>query len=281
VLSTLEVYSSWPSVPLLPLSEGGTQTDPIQIRKITGLEPVKANINTSPYGSMDGESFNGASVPKRNIVITVGLNPDWNVWTPEALRRLLYSYFMPKQQVRLVFRSDDDFPPVEIFGYTENVEPNIFSKDSEIQISVICPDPYFTSVEPIEVVGISQRAAFAVPQTVNYKGSIETGFNVKITQADGDTPYYVAVQSGDPSYGHFWVIGQVTETKYMLINSVTGDKYVRHIEQGTGLITNLLSNIDPGYTWPTLRPGPNPFLVHSNAGVQDWTLTYFEKYGGL
>jgi hypothetical protein len=30
-----------------------------------------------------------------------------------------------------------------------------------------------------------------------------------------------------------------------------------------------------------LQPGENDFSVITNAGVQDWTLTYYERYGGL
>lgn len=264
---------------MLPLSEGGRpDTDLIQIRSITGLEPVKVDVNTSPYGSVDGESYTGTSVPKRNIVITLGLNPDWDVWTMAKLRRLLYSYFMPKLAVRLVFESDD-LPPVEISGRIESCEPTLFSKDVEIQISIICPDPYFTAIDPTVITGVSSDGSS--PTEIDYAGSIETGFNVEVSEAELPVPAIIGIQVGDPLTSYFRVDASVTASKYLVMNSIPGKKYIRNVEQGTGIITNLLSWVEDGYTWPLLQPGVNEFSVITNAGIQDWQLTYFERFGGL
>lgn len=279
VLATLQAYSSWQTVPELPMSERGAQTDLIQIRNIEGLDPVTADVNTSPYGSVDGESFVGAHVPKRNIVITIGLNPDWKNWSMAALRRLLYLYFMPKQPVRLVFTSDDDFPDVEITGYTESVTPNIFSKDPEFQVSVICPDPYFTSVNPIVVNG-NVGGAY---KTISYKGTIETGYNVKVTDIVPPEATYISIHTGDPVMSYLRVWALVNPMNYYVMNSLPGDKYVRNVNLTTGAITNLLNKVVTGSTWPTLKPGDNEIQILSEvpALAYAYELTYFEKFGGL
>lgn len=272
--------------------------DLLQVRKVDGLGPVKANISKSPRGSMDGEAYTGSSVPSRNIVLTLGLNPDWNLWSMEKLRRLLYSYFMPKLLVRLVFRSDDDFPPVEISGYVEDVVPNMFSKDPEMQISILCPDPYFTAVEPSTVSGIASNGE--VPATVkggssatvvevdedggmvvDYKGSIETGVKVKLTYASASNASEISIQVGNAIQQYFRVAGVVTPTKYFLLNSIPGQKYVQNVEMGSGLITNLLSKVEEGSSWPTLQPGTNFIHVSADAGVQDWEFFFYERFGGL
>lgn len=283
---------------MLPLSERGAQMDLLQVRKVEGLGPVKANISKSPRGSISGESFTGSSVPSRNIVITLGLNPDWNLWTVEMLRRLVYSYFMTELQVRLIFRSDDDFPPVEIFGYVEDVVPNIFAKDSEMQISIICPDPYFTAVEASVVTGIASNGAVPAQVkgaksatvvettseggiTLDYQGSIETGVNVKMVYANGVNASRVSIQVGNAAQQYFRVAGVVTPTKYLVMNSIPGQKYVQNIEMGSGLITNLLSKVEEGSTWPTLQPGNNFIQVSADAGEQDWEFFFYERFGGL
>ncbi len=108
MLTEVKAYSAWQSAPTLLLNPTGrSETDLIQIRNIDGLDPVKASVNTSSYGSVDGASFTGSAVSTRNIVLTVHPNPDWDIWTHESLRRLIYSYFMPKRPIRLVFYSDD------------------------------------------------------------------------------------------------------------------------------------------------------------------------------
>lgn len=280
MLTTLSAYSSRSNAPTLDLSERGAHTDFIQIRNVEGLGPVKANVNTTPYGSVDGEAYNGSEVPKRNIVITVGFNPDWNEWSVETLERLLYAYFIPKQTVRLVFTSDDDFPVVEITGVCESVDPNMFSKDPEMQISIICPDPYFTTTQPVVIT----RAEGLPATNVHNIGQLPVGIDLKVTYISGATPSLVMVQVGDPTLGFWSVRGStplITPTKYLKLSTIPGNKYVQQVDTSTGVTTNLLANIDIGSTWPELQPGDNDFYVDSSSGVQEWQLSYTPKFAGL
>lgn len=284
-LTTLRAYSSWVSVDEFLLDPAGrAETDWFQIRDITGLGPVTADINTSPLGSMDGDSFVGGSVGARNIVLTIKPNPDWRAWTYEKLRRALYEYFMPKRRVRLVFETDE-IAPVEILGYVESNEPNIFSKDGEIQVSIICPYPYFTSVNPIVIDGVSTYAREAGVE-VDYEGSVETGINVQVSWADtGEwTPPYISIQVGDPLLTYFKVNATVDQYSYFEMSSVSGQKFVQNIAISNGVITNLLSKVQQGSHWPILQPGVNDFSVtteHSEATELNWRLTYYNRYGGL
>jgi Phage tail protein len=280
VLTRLEAYSSWESAPTLPLSDNGREeTDLIQIRNIDGIDPVKAAVNTSPFGSVDGVAYTGSSVASRNIVITLHPNPDWNDWTFESLRRLVYSYFMPKQLTRLVFTSND-IPPVEIYGYVESCEVNPFASDVEILVSIICPDPYFTAVTATLITGDTSDGTN--PLDIQYNGSIEAGINVEVLRASDPAPTYIAIQVGEAVITYFRVAGSVDATKYFLMNSVPGAKYVRNVAWNTGVITNLLSKLQTGSQWPTLKPGSNDFSVITDTpGHQQWQLRYFERRGGL
>jgi hypothetical protein len=280
VLTKLEAFSSWESAPTLPLSDGGREeTDLIQIRNIDGLDPVVAAVNTSPFGSVDGVAYTGSSVAARNIVITLHPNPDWHDWTFESLRRLIYSYFMPKLLTRLVFYSDD-IPPVEIYGYVESVAVNPFSKDVEMLVSILCPDPYFTAVTATLVTGDTSDGSN--PVDIPYEGNIEAGINVEVLRASDPAPTYIAIQVGEAVISYFRATASVDATKYFLMNSVPGAKYVRNVAWNTGVITNLLSQLQTGSQWPTLKPGVNDFSVITDTpGHQQWQLRYFERYGGL
>jgi len=281
VLTEVKAYSSWQSAPTLPLSDQDTaETDLIQVANIDGLDPVTASVNTSPLGSVDGTAYVGSDVPSRNIVMTVRPNPDWDTWTYESLRKLLYAYFMPKRLVKLMFLSDDRVP-VQIEGYVESVQANLFSKTPEVQVSIICPDPYFTSVDPVVVTGVTVRPG-GVFQTIDYDGTIETGFNVEVTYVSGAAPATIGIQIGNPLISFFNVTGTVGATSVFEMNSVQMQKYVQNVDLNTGVISSLLSKVvQEGSAWPTLQPGENEFSVITNAGVQDWTLTYYERYGGL
>ena len=280
MLTELKAYSSWQSAPTLLLdTDGSPETDLIQVTNIEGLDPVKASVNTSPFGAVDGSSYTGSSVTDRNIVLTLHPNPDWDNWTYEILRRLLYSYFMPKRPTRLVFFSDD-MPTVEISGIVESVEVNPFSKDPELVVSIICPDPYFTALNPTVVTGQSVRAGGAV-RTIQYDGSVEAGVHVKVTFASGTAPASIGVQIGDPSLSYFNVTATVSASLYFEMNSLPMQKFVQNVNLSNGVISNLLSKVQPGSSWPVLQPGENDFSVITNIGVQDWELTYYERFGGL
>jgi hypothetical protein len=282
VLTEVKAYSSWHSAPTLLLDENGrAETDLIQVRNIEGLDPVTASIGTSQFGAVDGTSFVGSSVLSRNIVLTVHPNPDWLNWSYEALRRLLYSYFMPKRLVHLRFYSDDMIP-VEIEGYVEAFTANQFSNDPEFLISIICPDPYFTAVDPTIVNGQSEHE-IGMGETIEYNGSVETGIHVNVTYVSGSSPTSISVQIGDPPISYFIVEASVDTSTYFEMSSVPLNKYVQNVDLDSGIITNLLSTvtIEEGSSWPRLQPGENHFHIITDQGVQDFTLTYYERFGGL
>jgi Phage tail protein. len=282
VLTEVKAYSSWISAPTLPLSDTGRpETDLIQIRNIDGLDPVKASVNTSLFGSIDGAAYVGSSVAGRNIVLTIHPNPDWNTWTHESLRRLLYSYFMPKRPVRLVFFSDD-MDTVEITGVVESVAVNSFSKDPELLVSVICPDPYFTALDPKIITGSSVRSGGTITD-VDYAGNVETGIGVKVTWVSDPPPTVIGIQIGSPVISYFTVAASVSSSVYFEISSIPMQKYIQNVNIGSGVITNLLSKaqVQEGSSWPLFQPGVNEFSVITDQGVQDWELTYFERFGGL
>lgn len=277
MLTEVKAYSSWRSAPTLQLDvDGRAETDLIQVTNIEGLDPVKASVNTSPYGSVDGSSYTGSKVLSRNIVLTLKPNPNWDTWTYEKLRRLLYSYFMPKLVTRLVFYSDD-MDPVEIYGVVEGVGVNPFSKEPELQVSIICPDPYFTALNPTVLTGVNGAV-----NTFTYNGSIEAGIIVKVTHVSG-APTTIGIQIGDPKITYFGVVADVTTSKYFELSSIPMRKYVQNVNIGTGVIENLLSNVylQEGALWPTLEPGQNEFTVITDNGVQDYELMFYERFGGL
>lgn len=270
MLTEVKAYSSWRSAPTLPLNPSGrAETDLIQIRDIQGLDPVKASVTTSQYGAIDGASFTGSSVDTRNIVLTIRPNPDWQTWTYEKLRRLIYSYFMPKRLTRLVFYSDD-LIPLTISGIVEDVSINMFSKDPEFTVSIICPDPYFTALDPTVITGITGDD----PVDIEYNGSVEAGINLKVSWTSGTVPTNIAIPN-------FSVDATVNNLLYFEMGSVPMRKFVQNIDMNDGSIKSLLDDIAEGSTWPILEIGTNSFFVETDHGVQDWELTYYERFGGL
>lgn len=114
----------------------------INVRSIEGIGPPKGNVNYTEIASGDGGQFNSARASIRNITMQLGLMP---VPTVEEARHRVYKYFPLDQQVTLRFETDKRL--CEITGWVEECEPDIFSDDEVIDISIVCPDPYFYSVD--------------------------------------------------------------------------------------------------------------------------------------
>jgi hypothetical protein len=280
LLTAVKAYSSWRSAPTLLLDANGRpETDLIQVRNIDGLDPVKAAISTSPRGSIEGVTYTGSDIPSRNIVLTIHPNPDWLTWSFESLRRLIYQYFMPGRPVRLIFESDD-IVPVEIYGVVESVSANPFSKDPEMLVSVICPDPYFSAVDPTVVTGQTVRTGGATV-VVPYNGTVESGLIIRVTYTSGSSPTNIGVQLGNPAISYFNVQASVNAALYFEMSSIPMQKYVQNVNIGSGVIDNLLSDVEDGSSWSVLQPGDNDFSVITDQGVQDWELTFYERFGGL
>lgn len=149
---------------------------PYVVKNIEGIGPVAANIARTNYVTKDGSVFQNSRAVDRNIVITLGLNADYSTTTDPygELRRALYPVLGPKSQVKLVFDSTE-LETVEIGGWVESFEPSIFSKDPDIQISIICPDPYFSSQ-----VNVSATRTGTGLLTVTNPGNVESGFTLLV-----------------------------------------------------------------------------------------------------
>lgn len=282
MLTKITAYSQWTNIePLVLNIINRPDTDLFEVRDIIGLGPVKADVNTTPKGSVDGTFFSGANVGERNIVLTLGLNPDWNEWTVSRLRRLLDKYFMSKQTIRLVFETME-FSPVEISGYIESNEPNMFSKDPEHQISIICPDLYFKSVDQVHIDGVVGED----PLEIDYEGNIETGITVSVMRgADLVEPTLIGIRVMDPFESSIEVDHGASSLVAFHVNlnmrSIPGEKYVRNVVLVGGIITNLLNEATITNRWPIIGPGTTTFEVYSNAGAQNWALTYNSLFGSL
>ncbi|HXQ38634.1 MAG TPA: phage tail domain-containing protein, partial [Anaerolineales bacterium] len=186
MLTKMEVYGVTDGLPEIPLLGDSVDNDLIQIRDIGGLEPVKANINTTPFAGYNGEYYLGSNIGKRNIVVTFGLNPDWEDQSISTLRQLLQSYFMTQNQIKLRFFSDE-LPTCEILGYTESFEPNRFSKDPEVQVSIICPEPDFVGIVPTVINGTVQNTLEYTE--IVYEGSVPTGFVLEVASSVTNPSY--------------------------------------------------------------------------------------------
>lgn len=158
---------------------GVTPKSSLLIKKVTGLDPPDRNLFIGDY-SQDGGIYQGRRVGKRNVVITLDLNPNPALGeTAATLRDLLHRAFIDPQvdgdYIKLVLK-DENNRMIYLVGYCEKFEGEIFDKETMCQISLICPDPYLR--DNTDTVLVQSTGWVQVPFT--YQGSAETGFIVRI-----------------------------------------------------------------------------------------------------
>lgn len=110
--------------------------DKYQVISVGGTNPPSAIINLSKIAMIDGSKFNSSQLSERNIVITLRINGD-----VEANRIALYPFFRSKEWCRIHYANETR--KVYIDGYVETIEFTPFAKSETVQISIICPNPYF------------------------------------------------------------------------------------------------------------------------------------------
>ena len=259
------------------------------IQDITGLGPSKANINSTDLSTMDGSIYNSSRLSSRNITLNLKLmaNP-----TVETMRQLSYKYFPIKKRVTL--RIELDNRTVETYGYVESNEPVMFSSQQNTQISIVCPDPYFYSLEEDKTVTIFSGIvpAFEFPfsnesgtesliemgtiiltqeQNIPYDGDSEIGVTIFI-HAVGDVTNLVIY---NPLTGESMKIDTdrlTTLTGYAIINgddiiisTIKGQKSITLIRDGISI--NILNCLDRDVDWLQLSRGDNGFSFYSDTGL--------------
>lgn len=282
MITKIEIFSAQLGVSELSLGGPLAGDDPVHIRDVQGLGPVKAEIATTPFATSDGVLFQGASIGARNIVLTMGFNPAWeDDQTISSLRQILYGYLLPKAWTKLRFHSDD-LPVVDIEGYVESLEPNIFSQDPEMTCSIICPKPDFIDPDAILITGTVDDGT--IENEIEYIGTVPTGIELRVQNTVANIAYtgplLVNINNDDDE---FFQIDPVTidADGYFKLSSIANMKRAQNVDPLDDSVTNLLTHVTAISGWPRLRPGTNILTVVAEENDQAWTLAYFNRFGGL
>lgn len=149
---------------------GAPETTGLWVKSLKGIGPGKATINVTDLASSDGGIYNSSRSETRNITITLGITDFYlnnQYYSVEENRRKLYTFFRKKNNILFIVHTDKvDY---QIEGYVESCEPNIFSKNETVDVSIICPDPNWYPVDSSKSSSFSATEdAFEFPD--NYEG---------------------------------------------------------------------------------------------------------------
>lgn len=243
---------------------------------IGGLDPVKATLSSSSFAGVDGEAFQSASLPTRNITFKLGLDPNPLEDSVRSLRNRLYDIFMPKSFVTLKFYMDDGLT-VQVPGVVEDCSSPLFAQEPEANISIICYEPDFIDPVTVNVTGNTTSSTSNI--LIPYSGSSDTGvvFKLNVDRTLSDFSIYHTTPSGDLRQLDF--SAPLVSGDVVTISSITGDKgaTLTHL----GAQSSILRAVSPQSKWLRLNRGVNKFRVYAVGAGVPWTLDYITRYGGL
>lgn len=273
MLTKVEVVTAQGTVLSLPLQDASLG---YVVKDIAGLDPVKATITQSKFAQVDGTKKQASSRDGRNIVIKLGYAPDYVTNDIRQLRNYLYQYVMPKSTVLLKFYMDDVLF-AQISGDVESCEAPLFSKEPEVNISIINFQPDFLAPASVGVSG--NTVADATEQVINYPGSTPTGivFTLNLNRSLSEFMIYNRLPSGDIQSLEY--VGPLINADKLEITTVTGSKGA--VLTRAGLANSVLYSVSPVSAWVNLFPGVNNFRVLASGAAIPFTVDYIARYGGL
>lgn len=276
----------------------------IVIDNIEGMGPPNSTINSNEVATVDGGIFTSARMGQRNIVIT--LSPLFNP-TIEDSRIRIYKYFPIKKKIHLDFLMDRRHAECE--GYVEGNTPTIFSDHETIQISIICPDPYFYELGKEEMAFAGTLPLFQFPFSnesltepllefgeihqdnraiLRYSGDVDTGIDItihvmnetaeQITLWNVETREQIKIDTLKMKRLTGITFSQGDDIE---ISTKIGYKYARLLHDGK--YWNIISCINKDADWFQLTAGNNVFTFTADSGESNLMVTFYYRnaYGGI
>lgn len=257
---------------------------------IQGLTRPATAVNSSTGGTVDGSFYNSARVEQRNIVIDIVINGDI-----ETNRQRLYQIFPTKTKCTIYFANANR--NVQIDGYVETLTGDLFVQREKIQISIICPRPYFEDLETIytELSKIVRKFEFPfsieedepIPFseivdyplcTINNGGDVACGciMTVEFTLQVTTLTIYNTTDQTFIGFNYPFYAGDT-----LTINTNTGQlsAIVTHNGQNTNILNYLIANS----TWFKLQPGANNFTFSTITSGEAIRIVFATTnlYGGV
>ena len=275
--------------------------------KIDGITPSDVTVNSQDFSVIDGGVFNSSRIGTRNISLYFyyGFTPQI-----ESARHRAYRYFPVKEQVRLDFLTDERH--LSIWGWVEGNDTQIFSKQEEGQVDIVCPDPYFYEKDYTSFVLGQAIPEFEFPFSneslteplicfgewgqkftyeVGYNGDIEVGAIIRI--------YF----NKKPDMGEI-TIHDISHYKKLTlnINQIQSKTGINIQQYGSIVFSSVRGNKDIYYEyfttqksiigafdiinfpWMYLSPGNNIFAIEMDEQYYDdvtVTIEHSGAYGGV
>lgn len=249
---------------------------PYQINSIEGLDPGKATLVSSSSAGQDGETYQSARRPSRNIKLKLDFDPDFSPKSYSELRNDLYAWFMPKAKITLRFFLSTGLY-VDIDGVVESMDSPIFSDDPDATISIMCFKPDFVDGRLASVPGVTVDDSTATP--IDYPGTVEAGTVLTLNFNRGASGFSIYNVDEGSKLQQLDFSETILTGDTIVVSSLPGNKGITRIRAGVS--SSVLYGRSAQSSWINLVEGINQFRVYAVGDPVPYVLEYAVRYGGL
>lgn len=166
-ITNVRIFADRISDPIVLSFRDPSSQLPYTVKSIRGLDAD--DINRRFYTSAiegttleelgsDPVLFHELFLDQRQLVVFVGLNPDWeDEETYSDLRDRLYKMIASSRSGKLKLQFfDGETGKAQIEGYISKFEAGLFSRSPEVQFTIDCPDPFLRGINPVTWVRTEQ-----------------------------------------------------------------------------------------------------------------------------
>lgn len=243
------------------------------LKAIDGLGPPDVSVLIgTPLGEMG--IYQGRQPQPRQLVIRVGLNPNYSVGeSASSMRSTLYGLLTPgaSDAVTVKLMNGPNVSAITV-GYVSKIEVVPFSKDPEVQITIDCVQPYLTAEAPVVTVPATQ-SSFAVENV----GSVTVGLYLEVifNATSGSWSLFTEALNAGPRmrFDYIFLAGDK-----LMINTQPGQRSIKLLRGA--VTTNLIYALSSTSVWTLLHPGIN--TMWSAPVNYDWgQILYTPLYWGI
>lgn len=258
------------------------QNSPFTISDIQGLNPPSAIINTSNAALIDGAMFNSSKLNMRTINIAFAIE-----YQAAKNRIEVFKVLKSKQYVKMYYTGQ--YRKVWIEGYIQSIDVSYFNMKQIVTAAILCPSPYFKSVQ--EMINDIKNiiSAFHFPFASTEEPELLFGYF-------GDTSGVTIDNDGDVECGmiiELYAYKPVSDPK--IFNYFTqdfigldydmqaGDLITIDTKQGqktatllrNGVTTNIFNYVIQNSTWLQLEANGSTFVYEVETGdTADLSVTF-------
>lgn len=276
----IELYSS-DEVKIMSLGLTKTnRTDRFLAKALVGLDANEIVPNFYGFGLVNQQRFYDFTLPPREIVMRIVLNPNYVLNEGVSdVRDELYKAISTRRTglLKIVFKSGAT-SVAQLYGYITKFEVPYVSNVPELQITMVCEDAMLRAIQHVELTEAEiQKAGNEINvtdalSTAPHGFQIETEFSASLSEFNFHCP--------DDNW-MFRVVYDFVSGDVLHVSSEYGNKYLYVVKAVGGATVPLMDKVDTSSLWPIMFPGLNEWEWEDASSYVTKKISYRPTYWGL